>query len=122
MSFKLREVLWYHIVLDCGIKDALRVGMVISGTRHLALGWELLAIKNLLTAVRTSILRQKSRYLLDPKLIYKQRKYSTPSNLTTSATSPTGRCKQCHFDSVCSYSAIPLPPPLQYMLVKEGIE
>ena len=45
--FKLREILRYHNVLDCGTIDelAIRVGMVISGNTRLAFKREFFAIK-----------------------------------------------------------------------------
>ena len=88
--FKLREILRYHNVLDCGTKDelAIRVSMVISGTTRLAFKCKLFAIKNLITATKLLIQRQKSIYLLDPKFISKQRKFPTPSNPAMSTSHP----------------------------------
>ena len=54
--------------------------MVISGNTHLAFKREFFAIKNLITATKLLIQRQKSIYLLDPKFISKQRKFPTSSN------------------------------------------
>jgi hypothetical protein len=62
--------------------------MIISGTVDLAFRRELHAIQNLLTAIITLIVRQKTMYLLDPKLIYKQRKHTTSSNATISTYRP----------------------------------
>ena len=88
--FKLHEILRYHNVLDCGTKDelAIRVGMVISGTTHLAFKRKLFAIKNLITATKLLIQQQKSIYLLDPKFISKQRKFPTSSNPAMSTSRP----------------------------------
>ncbi|CAB3985475.1 Hypothetical predicted protein, partial [Paramuricea clavata] len=109
--FKLREILRYHNVLDCDTKDelAIRVGMVISGTASLAFKREVFAIKNLVTATRSLIQRQKRMYILDPKIISKQRMFTTPSSPTISTSRPR--------DSASVFSKktkafIPLPPDL----------
>ncbi|CAB4013198.1 Hypothetical predicted protein, partial [Paramuricea clavata] len=115
--FKLREILRYHNVLDCDTKDelAIRVGMVISGTASLAFKREVFAIKNLVTATRSLIQRQKRMYILDPKIISKQRMFTTPSSPTISTSRPR--------DSASVFSKktkafIPLPPDLSWYRAK----
>jgi hypothetical protein len=109
--FKLREILCYHNVLDCGTKDelAIRVGMIISETASLAFKREFFTIKNLITATRSLIQRQKRMYILDPKMISKQRMFTTSSSPTISTSRPR--------DSASVFSKetkafIPLPPDL----------
>ena len=88
--YRLREILRYHNVLDCGTKDelAVRVGMLVSGTGRLAFQREVLAIKNLITATKTLIYHQKRLYLSDPKVIHKRRSFSTPTSPTLSTSRP----------------------------------
>ena len=62
--------------------------MVISGNTRLAFKREFFAIKNLITATKLLIQRQKSIYLLDPKFISKQRKFPTSSNPAISSSRP----------------------------------
>ena len=61
---------------------------MISGNTRLASKRELFAIKNLITATKLLIQRQKSIYLLDPKFISKQRKFPTSSNPAISSSRP----------------------------------
>ncbi len=88
--YRLREILRYHNVLDCGTKDelAVRVGMLVSGTGRLAFQREVLAIKNLITATKTLIYHQKRLYLSDPEVIHKRRSFSTPTSPTLSTSRP----------------------------------
>ena len=62
--------------------------MVISGNTRLAFKREFFAIKNLITASKLLIQRQKGIYLLDPKFISKQRKFPTSSNPAISSSRP----------------------------------
>ena len=83
--------------------------MVISGTASLAFKREFFAIKNLITATRSLIQRQNRMYILDPKMISKQRMFTTPSSPTISTSRPR--------DSASVFSKktkafIPLPPDL----------
>ena len=88
--FKLKEILRYHNVLDCGMKDelAIRVAMVESGKSHLAFTREYHALKNLITAARTLIQLQKPMCLLDPKIIVKTRQFPTKLSPTVSMSRP----------------------------------
>ena len=88
--FKLKEILRYHNVLDCGTKDelAIRVAMVKSGKSHLAFTREYNALKNLITAARTLIQLQKRMYILDPTIIVKTRQFPTRSSPTVSTSRP----------------------------------
>ena len=62
--YRLREILRYHNVLDCGTKDELvvRVGMVKWRRKYLAFHRESEAIWNIITATRNIIIAQKSLY------------------------------------------------------------
>ncbi|CAB4026118.1 Hypothetical predicted protein [Paramuricea clavata] len=88
--YKLREILRYHNLLDCGTKDELvvRVGMLVAGKGRLAFQREVFAVRNLITATKTLIYHQKRLYLLDPKVIHKTRTFSTRSCPTVSASRP----------------------------------
>jgi hypothetical protein len=88
--FKLKEILRYHNVLDCGTKDelAIRVAMVESGKSHLAFTREYYGLKNIITAARTLIQLQKRMYLIDPKIIVKTRRFPTKSAPTISISRP----------------------------------
>ena len=88
--FKLREILHFHNVLDCGTKDelAIRVAMVKSRRSHLAFMREYHALKNLVTAARTLIQFEKQMYLINPKIIVKKRKFPTQSSPTISTSRP----------------------------------
>ena len=88
--FKLREILRFHNILDCGTKDELilRVGMLRANRGYLAFYKESEAIINLITATRTLIRVQKSMHLADPKIIHKKRRFSTPFDPTLSSKRP----------------------------------
>lgn len=88
--FKLREILRYHNVLDCGIKDelVLRVEMLITGKDHLAFQREYFAIRNLITAIRTLIQQQRRMYITDPKIIQKKRSFPTRSSPEVTTSRP----------------------------------
>ena len=74
-AYRLREILRFHNILDCGTKDelALRVGMLKANRSYLAFHIELEAVINLITATRILIGLQKDLYLEDPKMIYKKK-------------------------------------------------
>ena len=63
--FKLREVLRFHNILDCGTKDelALRVGMLLANRSYLAFHKELQGLRDLVAATRTLIRNEKQFYL-----------------------------------------------------------
>ena len=77
--YRLREILRYHNVLDCGTKDELvvRVGMVKGRRKYLAFHGESEAIRNIIIATRNIIIAQKSLYLEDPTFIHKRRKFAS---------------------------------------------
>ena len=77
--YRLREILRYHNVLDCGTKDELvvRVGMVKGRRKYLAFHRESEAIRNIITATRNIIIAQKRLYLEDPTVIHKRRKFAS---------------------------------------------
>ena len=89
-GYRLREILRYHNVLDCGTKDelALRVGMLRAGRSYLAFHKELEAIFDMITATKTLVRLQKEMYFEDPKIIHKRRKYSTPLTPSVSTSRP----------------------------------
>ena len=88
--YKLKEILRFHNVLDCGTKDELvvRVGMVRGGRKYLAFHRELEAIRNLITATRSIITAEKELYLEDPKVIHKRRKFFTKSGPSVNTVRP----------------------------------
>ena len=88
--FKLREILRFHNILDCGTKDELilRVGMLKANRAYLAFFKESEAIINLITATRTLIRVQKSMHLTDPKIIHKKRRFSAPLESSLSSKRP----------------------------------
>lgn len=88
--YKLKEILRFHNVLDCGTKDELvvRVGMVRGGRKYLAFHRELEAIRNLITATRSIITAEKELYLEDPKVIHKRRKFFTKSGPSVNTVIP----------------------------------
>ena len=88
--YRLREILRFHNILDCGTKDelVLRIGMLRVGRSYLAFHKELEAIFNIVTATRTIILIEKDMYLEDPTIIHKRRKFSTPLNPSVSTSRP----------------------------------
>jgi len=77
--YRVREILRYHNVLDCGTKDELvvRVGMVKGRRKYLTFHRESEAIRNIITATRNIIIAQKSLYLEDPIVIHKRRKFTS---------------------------------------------
>lgn len=77
--YRLREILRYHNVLDCGTKDELvvRVGMVKGRRKYLAFHQESEAIWNIITATRNIIIAQESLYLEDPTVIHKRRNFTS---------------------------------------------
>ena len=77
--YRLREILRYHNVLDCGTKDELvvRVGMVKGSRKYLAFHQESEAIWNIITATRNIIIAQESLYLEDPTVIHKRRNFTS---------------------------------------------
>ena len=87
---RLREILRYHNILDCGMKDelALRVGMLRGGRSYLAFYKELEAIRNLMTAARNIMSAQKELYLCDPTVIHKRRKFATPTGASVGTLHP----------------------------------
>lgn len=60
-GYRLREILRFHNVLDCGTKDelALGVGMLRAGRGYLAFHKELEATLDVITATKTLIRLQK---------------------------------------------------------------
>ena len=88
--YRLREILRYHNLLDCGNKDELviRVGMLRVNRSYLAFHREREGISNIITATRTLIRLQKELILHDPKMIYKRRFFSTPSGSSLSLKRP----------------------------------
>ena len=88
--YRLRVILRYHNILDCGTKDelSLRVGMLKAGRCYLAFYKELEAIKNLITATRSIITAEKELYLCDPTVVHKRRKYATPSGASIGTSRP----------------------------------
>ena len=77
--YRLREILRFHNVLDCGTKDELvvRVGMVREGRAYLAFHRELEAISNLVNAIRAIIAEERHVNLGNPTVIYKRRRFAT---------------------------------------------
>lgn len=88
--YKLKEILQFHNVLDCGTKDELvvHVGMVRAGRGYLAFHRETEAIRNLITATRNIIIAEKEMYLEDPKVIHKRRRFATKSGLSLETERP----------------------------------
>lgn len=76
--YRLREILRYHNVIDCGTKDELvvHVGMVKGRRKYLTFHRESEAIRNIITATRNTIIAQKSKYLEDPTVTHKWRKFA----------------------------------------------
>ena len=77
--YRLREILRFHNILDCGNKDelVLKVGMLTSGRSYLTSYKELEAIKDVINATKTLVQKQKEIYLEDPTIIHKRRKFAT---------------------------------------------
>ena len=87
---KLREILRYDNILDCGTKDelALRVVMLRRGRKYLTFYKELEAICNLLTATRSITSGEKELYMCDPVVMHKRRKFHTPSGASVETVRP----------------------------------
>lgn len=87
---KLRQILRFHNVWDCGTKDelAIRVGMVKCNRGYLVFYKEREGIKDIINVTKTLIRRQKEMYFTDAKVIYKKRIYSTPSGPSLSSSHP----------------------------------
>ena len=88
--YKLKEILRFHNVRDCGTKDELvvRAGMVRGGRKYLAFHRELEAIRNLITVTRSIITAEKELYLEDPKVIHKRRKFFMKSGPSVNTVRP----------------------------------
>ena len=77
--YRLREILRFHNILDCGTKDelVLRVGRLRVNRIYLSFHKEREAIRDLITASKALIREEKEVYLNDPKIIHKKRTFST---------------------------------------------
>lgn len=96
--YRLREILRYHNILDCGTKDelTLRIGMLKAGRSYLAFHKELEAIKNLVIATRSILTSQKELYICDPTVIHKRRKFATPSRASIATQRPRDSASVSH--------------------------
>ena len=85
--FKLREILRFHNVLDCGTKNelAIRVAMVKSGRSHPRIYERISCTKK---SRLTLIQFEKQMYFIDQKIIVKKRKFPTQSSPAISTSHP----------------------------------
>jgi hypothetical protein len=88
--YKLREILRFHNILDCGTKDelAIRVGTLRAGRTHLVFQNEIHAIQDIINATKTLIRRQKEHHLTDPVVIHRIRKFLTPTTASLNMIRP----------------------------------